>query len=290
MIFSQFDELKDNDALVLVSDHSLLPLKKLFQKERGGLFEWNLLAEGPEEWKTEIKKIGIQNITINDLLRWYPGAFNVFEDLGISYYTDGNKKLSEVYQNSESAIQRIRANKCEEVEPRRFDDWTISFTIDYIIHNHHTYVRRLLKELETIIDHLEVAHAATHPQLPMVKKRFLEFRKELVDHMKDEERKVFPSMKKLDQELSNEGRPENTDAFVNAISWMEEDHILTGSSLKSLRNYCNNYEPPPDSSPGFKLLFEELKKFERDMHFHMYLENNILFRKVDQAINSKPEV
>jgi len=51
-----------------------------------------------------------------------------------------------------------------------------------------------------------------------------------------------------------------------------------------MRNFCNNYIAPVESSPGFKILFEELKKFEMDMHFHMHLENNVLFTKVQSLL------
>jgi regulator of cell morphogenesis and NO signaling len=43
---------------------------------------------------------------------------------------------------------------------------------------------------------------------------------------------------------------------------------------------------PEDSSPGFKILYEELKKFELDMHFHIHLENNVLFAKVQELVRS----
>ena len=83
-----------------------------------------------------------------------------------------------------------------------------------------------------------------------------------------------------------DGKITDIDSFDDAINWMEEDHILTGTSLKTMRNYCNNYVAPTDSSPGFIILFEELKKFEHDMHFHMHLENNVLFTKVVNALKT----
>jgi regulator of cell morphogenesis and NO signaling len=136
-----------------------------------------------------------------------------------------------------------------------------------------------------MIDHLVIAHSDTQPQLPMIKEKFSEFKNELLEHMNDEDNIVFPSYKKLEIALV-ERKLEEIKDFDDAINWMEEDHILTGTSLKSLRNFCNNYIAPPDSSPGFKILFEEMKKFETDMHFHMHLENNILFTKVVAAMKT----
>jgi regulator of cell morphogenesis and NO signaling len=147
-------------------------------------------------------------------------------------------------------------------------------------------VREIIPELETLIDHLVTAHASTHPQLPMIKERFAEFKAELEEHMKDEENIVFPSFKKFEASKGDENS-KNSNELDDSISWMEEDHILTGTTLKSLRNFCNNYVAPADSSPGFKILFEELRKFEMDLHFHMHLENNVLFVKVVDAIDKQ---
>ncbi|MDZ7608640.1 MAG: hemerythrin domain-containing protein [Cyclobacteriaceae bacterium] len=117
----------------------------------------------------------------------------------------------------------------------------------------------------------------------MIRERFAEFRTELLEHMRDEEEIVFPSFKNLETSMHN-GSGIAPETLSDSISWMEEDHVLTGTSLKSLRNFCNNYVAPEDSSPGFKILFKELKNFEMDMHFHIYLENNVLFGKVVHAL------
>lgn len=283
MILNLFSDLKDGQKLDLLSDHSLAPLHKLFQKEKHGFFEWSELENGPEVWSISILKIDSLNLTINEIMRKYPFAINCLERNGIPYYKFGNNKLSDVCESAQSVYEEIKETQISLVNPLRTDKWSISFTIDYIINNHHSFVLEMIPELESLIGHLVKAHAATHPQLPMIKERFLEFKEELVDHMNDEENIVFPSYKKLENAILD-GNLSDLENFDDAISWMEEDHILTGTTLKSMRNYCNNYVAPADSSPGFKILFEELKKFELDLHFHMHLENNILFTKVVNAL------
>ena len=286
IILNLFSELKDEQELELLSDHSLAPLNKLFQYEKHGFFEWKNLENGPDIWKVSIRKVDSLNLTINDILRQYPFAVDCLEDNGIPYFRFGTNKLSDICQDAKSVYEEIKQTKPFLVNPLRTDRWSISFTIDYIINNHHTYVVEMIPELESLIEHLVQAHAATHPQLPMIKERFLEFKGELIDHMKDEENIVFPSYKKLENAIKK-GNSSGIEDFDDAISWMKEDHILTGTSLKSMRSYCNNYSAPADSSPGFKILFEELRKFELDMHFHMHLENNVLFTKV---VNAKKSV
>ena len=203
IILNLFADLKDEQELELLSDHSLAPLNKLFQKEKHGFFEWKDLENGPDIWKVSIRKIDSLNLTINEILKQYPFAVDCLEDYGIPYFKFGTNKLSDICQDAKSVYEEIKQTKPFLVNPLRTDRWSISFTIDYIINNHHTYVAEMIPELESLIEHLVQAHAATHPQLPMIKERFLEFKGELIDHMKDEENIVFPSYKKLENEINN---------------------------------------------------------------------------------------
>lgn len=285
IILNLFEDLKEGQKLELLSDHSLAPLNILFNIEKHGFFKWTELENGPEKWRISIQKTEALNLTINEILKQYPFAIDILEEEGIPYYKVGLKKLNEIAKNTQTVYEKIKLSKQLQFNPLRTDRWSISFTIDYIENNHHTYVKEIIPELDNLIDHLVQAHSATHPQLPMIKERFAEFKVELIEHLKDEENIVFPSYKKLEKEIEA-GKIIDVKDFEDTISWMIEDHILTGTSLKSMRNYCNNYVAPADSSPGFKILFDELKKFEFDMHFHMHLENNVLFTKVDSAIKN----
>jgi uncharacterized protein (DUF2249 family) len=56
LIFSTFDGLQKGEALVLTNDHDPKPLYYSLLHEREGQFEWEYLAEGPEEWKVKIAK------------------------------------------------------------------------------------------------------------------------------------------------------------------------------------------------------------------------------------------
>ncbi len=284
LILNLFDELEDGGQLELVNDHGLMPLKKLFEIEKQGFFDWVELESGPDTWRILITKKGTFDLTINELIRQNPLVINIFEEEAIPYYRYGSKRLKELVEDVRSIYQRMKqGNITMTVNPLRTEEWSISFTIDYIINNHHTYVRKVIPELEKLLDLLISVHSATHPQLPMIKETFNQFQADLKEHVTDEEEMVFPSFKEFEKSLRGKS-VKAMGELDDSINWMEEDHVLTGASLKTLRNLCNNYMAPAGSSPGFKLLFDEMKRFEMDMHFHMYLENNVLFSKVLDTI------
>jgi regulator of cell morphogenesis and NO signaling len=52
--------------------------------------------------------------------------------------------------------------------------------------------------------------------------------------------------------------------------------------LAEIRNLSANFATPPDACPTFHAFYDGLKEFERDLHQHIHLENNVLFpRAID---------
>jgi uncharacterized protein (DUF2249 family) len=56
LIFNIFDKLPSGEAFVLVNDHDPKPLYYSFLHEREGLFGWEYLQQGPEEWRVRISR------------------------------------------------------------------------------------------------------------------------------------------------------------------------------------------------------------------------------------------
>ena len=55
-IFVRFDELHQGETLTIHNDHDPKPLYYQLLGERGNIFNWEYLEEGPEWWKVKIKK------------------------------------------------------------------------------------------------------------------------------------------------------------------------------------------------------------------------------------------
>lgn len=72
-ILRTFDGLPPGAAFVLVNDHDPKPLLYLFQAERSGAFEWNVLERGPVRFRVEIER------------REAPGHRDVSEFLGADH-------------------------------------------------------------------------------------------------------------------------------------------------------------------------------------------------------------
>jgi uncharacterized protein (DUF2249 family)/hemerythrin-like domain-containing protein len=57
LIFDTFDALVPGSAFVLVNDHDPKPLYYQLSVERGGLFTWDYIEQGPETWRVRIARV-----------------------------------------------------------------------------------------------------------------------------------------------------------------------------------------------------------------------------------------
>lgn len=60
---------------------------------------------------------------------------------------------------------------------------------------------------------------------------------------------------------------------------MEEEHDHVGNIMAEIRELTNQYCLPADACTTYRLSFAALEAFERDLHLHVHLENNVLFPK-----------
>jgi regulator of cell morphogenesis and NO signaling len=58
---------------------------------------------------------------------------------------------------------------------------------------------------------------------------------------------------------------------------MEHEHDDAGIALKVLRQASHDYAPPADACTSYRALYNALEAFEKDLHQHIHLENNVLF-------------
>jgi len=60
---------------------------------------------------------------------------------------------------------------------------------------------------------------------------------------------------------------------------MEAEHESAGEAMFEIRQLTNGYTVPADGCATYTVCLQELDAFEKDLHAHVHLENNILFPK-----------
>jgi regulator of cell morphogenesis and NO signaling len=154
-------------------------------------------------------------------------------------------------------------------------DWTVDRLVDHIVATHHAYVRSALPRIAASLTTLMEVHGARHPELAQIAARFDGVAQDFLQHMRKEEHVLFPYVR----ELAARGprRPSPFGTVENPIRMMEREHEHSDAQMREIRHLANGYVPPPDGCATYRACFDELAQFERDLHRHVHLENNVLF-------------
>lgn len=67
---------------------------------------------------------------------------------------------------------------------------------------------------------------------------------------------------------------------------MMREHDTAGQILRELRVLTSDYKLPPDACISYQTLYQALENFEKDLHQHIHLENNILFPRAVETENT----
>jgi regulator of cell morphogenesis and NO signaling len=99
--------------------------------------------------------------------------------------------------------------------------------------------------------------------------------------MAKEEQILFPFIVDL-EDAAAAGRPAPRPPFgtvANPIRMMEVEHRFVGDAMAEMRHLTGGFTPPEDACGTYRVCLQELDAFERDLHEHVHLENNVLFPK-----------
>ena len=231
--------------------------------------------------------------TVLEMALCNPGATRVFEKLGIDYCCGGNKSFEVACREADVQVEQVLASlksAAASSERRRessggqgrAEDWQRAPLTDLITHikdTHHNYVKEETKRLGPLFEKVCSVHGSRHPELLELHGEFKSLTQELLMHMMKEELVLFPYIERMEEAVIA-GEPVLPAPFgsVNKpVTAMVHEHDAAGTWLRRMRELSGGYTPPQGACTSFMTLYSALSEFERDLHRHIHLENNILF-------------
>jgi regulator of cell morphogenesis and NO signaling len=215
---------------------------------------------------------------VTDIVTRYPATILALERLGIDYCCGGAIPLDDACQARAIDTGAVVAELATLV---RSDDqpssaWAttpLGALIDHIVTDYHEPMRRDLALIDRLLKKVVLRHGERHPEmLSAVAAAFEQLRDELLAHARDEETICFPHIHDLESGVRSDVMD-----VRSMLPQLTRDHMKAGFLLRDLRTLTSDYTPPPGVCPTFRTLFAGLESFERDLHRHVHLENNILF-------------
>jgi regulator of cell morphogenesis and NO signaling len=222
-------------------------------------------------------------LTVAQLAISHPGALAVFTKYSIDYCCGGHRSIEDACRRIGLDPEKIKAEIAQASgegtsQTLRPENWTSTFLADYIIQNHHSYVKKAIPEITAFLDKVCEAHGSDCTELLYIRENFLDLSEELTSHMEKEELVLFPAIKRLESQ-NRQDHPLNL-SLQAPVDAMEHEHTVAGDLVKQIRALSNNYTPPDFACPTFRITFKKLQEFDNDLMRHIHLENNILFPRV----------
>jgi regulator of cell morphogenesis and NO signaling len=213
-----------------------------------------------------------------------PGATRVFENLGIDYCCGGNRPLADacaaVGITLDEVEKRLGITNAPhaQFEETNFRTATLAELIDHIVEKHHVFTKTEIARLRALLDKVHSVHGQNHPEIAELQGLFQALSTELEPHMMKEERMLFPYTIEMEFATRN-GHPLPNPPFgslVNPVQRMILERRRR-RMLREMRRVSGNYTIPQDACISYQTLYQALDEFEKDLHQHIHLENNVLF-------------
>jgi regulator of cell morphogenesis and NO signaling len=222
-------------------------------------------------------------VTLRSIALEKPATIRVFERFHLDYCCGGNRPLAEACAEKGIAIEDVLAALAEAVgserEEQDFREATLAALIRHIVNTHHAYVRSELPRLNSMAERVAEKHGPAHPESVSVQRNLARLADELNLHLNKEERILFPYIEDLEQSHNQNAAPTSAcfGSVENPIQAMINEHEGAATLLGEMRAATHDFVPWPGACPTTVGLYYGLDAFERDLHRHVHLENNLLF-------------
>jgi regulator of cell morphogenesis and NO signaling len=222
---------------------------------------------------------------VGDIVKENYKTAQVFDKNNIDFCCGGATSLAQACEKSRTDIDSLLP-ELEVLIVLRDPDSTYINSLDldelcdYIEKRHHTYVSEHIPFLQQKLQKLCDVHGSHHPELFQIRELFEGAAGNLSAHMKKEELILFPFVRKMIKaKRDHVVQKFESGEFRQTMETLDAEHQTEGERFEKISALSNAYTCPPDGCNTFKVAYQTLSDFEQDLHRHIHLENNVLFKK-----------
>jgi regulator of cell morphogenesis and NO signaling len=160
------------------------------------------------------------------------------------------------------------------LDPLELSDPSAMPTRDLVLHVlgvHHHYLHETMPFLRSLASRVAAIHGARAPRLRDLASIVDRLGELLTEHLRREEREVFPRM------LAPEGC--GTLALEALLERADAEHAEVDVLLDRMRAAADDYEVPSWACNACRTLLGELAELENDTRAHLELEDHVLFAR-----------
>lgn len=242
--------------------------------------------------QAELKNTKLIGSPIGDIVADNYNAAGVFKQFGIDFCCGGGVTLQKACEkrnlNIEEVLSKLALLESANQNPsQNYNAWEPGYLISHIEQTHHNFVRSKTTEINAYAAKVARVHGERKPENVEIYEKFLALSQELLNHLQAEEERVFPLIREIynTRMRGEKVLREMVNSLREELALMVEDHEGAGDIMKEIRELSNNFTPPADACATYSILYQNLAGFEEDLHKHVHLENNILFKKAEKLVS-----
>jgi len=222
----------------------------------------------------------------------YVHAYVLFY-FGIRFYESCELTLDEVCMQkgikTEQVIREMQSPTMTLQADLPLATYPIDMIIEYLKHSHFIFIKHKLPYISRLVESFKANHEeylAVERDLKIILPLFVE---DFIEHIYEEEDTLFNYIKVLERASRKDYHPSKLYYLMekNSVKKFAMEHEVHDDEMQGIRKITKDYSTNATTPLHVKVIYNELKEFEKTLITHARIENEILFPK---AMNLEQKV
>lgn len=237
-------------------------------------------------------KISLKDQRIADLVdQNYVHAYVLFY-FGIKFYEYSEFTLEQVCQQrglkTEQVVKELESPTYLHEAELPLVTYPIDLIIEYLKHSHFIFIKHKLPYIARLVETFRAHHESFTSIEKDLKIVFPLFVEDFIEHIYEEEDTLFNFILALEKASKAPYPPGKLFYLLekNSVHKFAMEHEAHDDEMEGIRKITRNYAIENNSPLHVKVIYNELKSFEKSLITHARIENEILFPKA-MALENK---
>jgi|SRR5690606_38168265 regulator of cell morphogenesis and NO signaling len=229
---------------------------------------------------TALRNTPIQELVSQNYVHGY-----VLFYMGIRFYEYSEQTLAQVCEQRGLKVEQIIKELESPSHVQQTDLPLVSYPIDLIVeylkHAHFLFIKHKLPYIARLVENFKAQHddySQIERDLKIVFPLFVE---DFIEHIYEEEDTLFRYILALDKASRGDFSPGKLYYLMesNSVQKFAMEHEAHDDEMEGIRKITKDYKLHQRAPLHVKVIYNELKEFERSLITHARIENEVLFPK-----------
>lgn len=230
-------------------------------------------------------KVALKDQRIAELVdQNYVRAYVLFY-FGIRFYEYSELTLEQVCNakglKTEQVVRELDAPTHVHDADLPLISYPVDLIIEYLKHSHFIFIKHKLPYISRLVESFRARHNDYLTIERDMKLVFPLFVEDFIEHIYEEEDTLFNYIRVLDRASKGDYSPSKLYYLMekNSVRKFAMEHEAHDDEMEGIRKITKDYQLQPDTPLHIRVMYHELKDFEKSLITHARIENEILFPK-----------